>query len=418
MKMTRSPDHARPSGQERAQSLSFRQLRLFEAIGDLKSVRRASDACSLSQPAVTQALAKMETQLGAMLVDRRVSGSYLNEYGLIFHARVKRFFQQIERAIIEAGAAVNAEGARAIVNRLTRSQLRTLVGVMEQGSFEQASESFDITATSLQRAARDLQGNLRVSLFYRTAAGMLVSPQGMKLGRAVKLALQEIEWGVMEVDAALDGSSTPVVIGAMPFGGTVLLASVLERFLERHPGADVRIMNESAADITRCLRAGDVDFVVGLLPEQIPPELVCEPLVATPYAVVAREGHPLARAGKVTREQLLAYDWITGTPGSSRRACFDRIFTGTPGPQTHVATCALPVIRHLLKGSDRLTLMTSYEINHEQGLRPLRYGPIEPVPAIGVTTRTDWMPTPVQSDFIEIIRAHVSAPPEPMRRAG
>ncbi|PZQ54256.1 MAG: hypothetical protein DI555_12520 [Novosphingobium pentaromativorans] len=415
--MADETSHKTP-GAERAQSLSFRQLRLFEAIGDLKSVRRASEACSLSQPAVTQALAKMEAQLGATLVDRRASGSYLNEFGMVFHARVKRFFEQTERAVIEIGAAVNADGARAIVNRLTRSQLRTLVGVMEHGSFELASESFDISAASLQRAARDLQGNLRVSLFYRTAAGMLVSPQGMKLGSMVKLALQEIEWGVMEIDSALDGTATPVVIGAMPFGGSVLLASVLDRFLERHPSADIRIMNESAVEMTKCLRAGEVDFVVGLLPAETPAELVCEPLIETPYAVVARQGHPLTRAGKVTVEELMAYDWITGTPGSSRRACFDRIFAGTKGPQTHVATCALPVIRHLLKGSDRLTLMTSYEISFEDGLRALHCGPIDPVPAIGITTRADWMPTPVQSAFIDVIRTHVCAPPPLLRQAG
>lgn len=406
------------SAHERAQGLSLRQLRLFEAIGDLKSVRRASEACSLSQPAVTQALAKMEAQLGATLVDRRANGSYLNDAGLIFHTRVKRFFQQIERAIVEIDAAVNGETARTIVNRLTRSQLRTLISVMDQGSFEQASERLEISAASLHRASRDLQGNLRVSLFYRTAAGMLVSPHGLKLGHAVKLALKEIEWGVMEVDSALDGSATPVVIGAMPFGGSVLLASVLDRFLERHPAADVRIINEGALEMTRCLRGGEVDFVVGLLPQQPQPGLAFEPLIETPYAVVAREGHPLARAGKITIEQLMAYDWITGTPGSSRRASFDRIFQGTPGPQTHVATCALTVIRHLLKGSDRLTLMTSYELRHEEGLRTLRCDPIEPIPSIGITTRADWMPTQMQSDFIEVIRDHACAAPTPLRHIG
>ncbi len=65
----------------RAAAISFRQLRLFAAIGDLKSVRRASEECSLSQPAVTQALAKLEEQIGSVLVDRRASGSYLNELG-------------------------------------------------------------------------------------------------------------------------------------------------------------------------------------------------------------------------------------------------------------------------------------------------------------------------------------------------
>ena len=405
--------------QDRAQSLSFRQLRLFESIGDLKSVRRASEACSLSQPAVTQALAKMETQLGATLVDRRASGSYLNELGLIFHGRVKRFFEQTQKAIVEIGAASSPEAARAIMNRLTRSQLRMLVSVVEHGSFEQAGEAIDISAASLQRSARDLQGNLHVSLFYRTAAGMLVSPIGLRFGQLAKLAMQEIDLGVAELDSALDGSASPIVIGAMPFGGSVLLASILTPFLEKHPSADVRVMNESASEMTKALRAGNVDFVIGLLPEDDATDLHCEPLVSTPYAIVGRRGHPLARAGKVTVEELMAHDWIIGTEGSSRRACFDRIFAGTRGPKTQVATCALPIIRHLLKDSDRLTLMTSYEVSSEdENLRAIQFNPIEPIPSIGITTRSDWLPTRLQSEFVDMIRTHVYTEPPRLREVG
>ena len=85
----------------RAASISFRQLRIFEAIGDQRSVRRASDECGLSQPAVTQALAKLEEQVGCVLVDRCASGSFLNEFGQIFHARIKRFFEQTGQAVVE-----------------------------------------------------------------------------------------------------------------------------------------------------------------------------------------------------------------------------------------------------------------------------------------------------------------------------
>src|SRR3546814_858295 len=156
--------------------------------------------------------------------------------------------------------------------------LRMLVGVVEHSSFEQASEAIGISSASLQRSARDLQGNLRVSLFYRTAAGMLVSPLGLKFGQFVKLAMQEVDLGVSEVDSALDGSTSPIVIGAMPFGGSVLLASIIDPFLAKHPDADIRVMNESASEMTKALRAGDVDFVIGLLPEDEGPDLNCEPL--------------------------------------------------------------------------------------------------------------------------------------------
>jgi DNA-binding transcriptional LysR family regulator len=405
------------SGVQRAGGISFRQLRLFAAIGDLTSVRRASEECGLSQPAVTQALAKMEAQIGTALVDRRASGSYLNPLGEVFHARVKRFFDQAEQAVITIDAAASDRAARSIVNRLTRSQTRALVAVIESGSFERAAQQLDVSLGSLQRAARDLESNLHAPLFYRTAAGMLVNPQGAQFGLKMKLALQEIELGLEEVDAAGGGSSRQLVIGAMPFGGSMLLASVLDDFLRLHPCADIQIINEGAAEMAQRLRAGDVDFVIGLLPELDSCDVVREPLAQTPYSIVVRRGHPLTRKGQVTLEHLTEYDWMIGIGGSSRRACFEGLFAGREGPRVSIATCSLPVIRHLIERSDRLTLMTSYELQHEDGqIRAVPFGPITPIPSIGITKRANWMPTRLHADFIELIRAHVSPPVHELRR--
>ena len=75
-----------------------------------------------------------------------------------------------------------------------------------------------------------------------------------------------------------------------------------------------------------------------------------------------------------------------------------------------IATSALAIIRPLLAASDRLTLMTSYELQHEgQGLTAIAHGPISPVPVIGVTTRANWLPTRLHADFIEMIRHHVES---------
>ena len=46
-----------------AVSVSLRHLKLFESVARLSSVRRASEECHLSQPAVTQAIAKLEEQI-------------------------------------------------------------------------------------------------------------------------------------------------------------------------------------------------------------------------------------------------------------------------------------------------------------------------------------------------------------------
>ena len=74
------PDVLRPEF-----STSIRHLKVFDSVGQLHGVRRASEECHLSQPAVTQAMAKLEQQMGVTLLERRPSGSYLNEFGRIFH---------------------------------------------------------------------------------------------------------------------------------------------------------------------------------------------------------------------------------------------------------------------------------------------------------------------------------------------
>jgi len=391
-----------------AASLSFRQLKLFESVGRLNSVRKASEECNLSQPAVTQSLAKLEQQIGVALLERRASGSYLNELGEIFHRRTTRLFDLIERALIDLGVPGGEHAAPVIARRISRSQARSLIAIVDGGSFAQAAQTLGLSQASLQRAARDLESNVKKSLYYRTAAGVMVTPAGIEFGRKIKLAAQEIEWGVREIETARGNFASQITIGALPFGGSVLLASVLDEFVSSHRNADVKIINESASAMLNRLRAGDVDFVIGLVQETLADDLANEALGETPYNVVARRGHALLRKGKITADDLRDYDWVVGTEGASRRACFERLFDGR-APKASIATCVLPVIRHLLARSDRLTLMTSYELLHEDGaLVPLSFGPIEPVPSIGITMRADWLPTQIHLDFIDLLRRNVA----------
>ncbi len=400
-----------------ATSLSLRQLKLFESVGRLNSVRKASEECNLSQPAVTQSLAKLEQQIGVALLERRASGSYLNELGEIFHRRATRLFDLIERALVDLGVSGVAS---VVARRISRSQARALIAIVDSGSFQQAAQLLDLSQASLQRAARDLESNVKKPLFYRTAAGMMVTPAGVEFGRKIKLAAQEIEWGVREIETARGNVASQITIGALPFGGSVLLASVLDEFVASHRNADVKIINESAPEMMNRLRAGDVDFVIGLVQETLGDDLANQALGETPYSIVARRGHALLGKGRIELTDLLGYDWVVGTEGSSRRTCFERLF-GDQRPNASIATCVLPVIRQLLARSDRLTLMTSYELRHEEGaLVPLTYGPLDPAPSIGITMRADWLPTRIHLDFIDLLHRHVAdnAVQPKLRRVG
>jgi DNA-binding transcriptional LysR family regulator len=397
-----------------AVAVSLRHLKLFESVARLSGVRRASEECHLSQPAVTQAITKLEEQVGANLLERSANGSYLNDLGAIFQRRTERLFALIEQALIELG--VPAGHAPMMASRITRSQIRSLIAIVENGSFARAARALGISQATLSRAARDLERDLRKPLYHRTASGVAATPVGAEFARKLKLATREIEWGIEELESARGGLRGQIVIGAMQLAGSFLLASVLNEFISAHPHANVRISNGSSGAMLRSLRNGDVDFVIGLLRDPVPEDLVEEPLAEAPYAIAARHGHPLFRKRKVVLDDLSAYDWVVSTPGSCRRVCFDALFAGRRKPQARVETSSLPTIRLVLARSDCLTLLTSYELMYEDdALAAVPYGPIEPIPSIGVTMRNNWLPTQLQVSFLRLIRERMTTSLKPIK---
>jgi DNA-binding transcriptional LysR family regulator len=389
-------------------SASIRHLKVFESVAQLHGVRKASEECHLSQPAVTQAVAKLEKQLGVALLERRASGSYLNPFGVLFQRRIQRMFAQMEQALIELGAPNGHAPVGRIASCITRSQVRSLISVVENGSFANAARALEVSQTSLQRAARDLERTLRTPLYLQTASGIVATPAAAEFARKVKLALREVDWGVEEIEAARGNIGGEIVIGAMLLAGSVVLASVLNEFVAEYPNANIRVLNGNAEDMLRYLRCGDVDFVIGLCRSPAPQDLVTEPLAETPYVVVARQGHPLTEKRSVTLDDLAGYDWVIGTPGAHRRAQFDQLFAGRRRPTARIATCSLPTIRLLLAQSDRLTLLTSYELMYEDdALAAVPFGPIEPVPTIGLTMRENWLPTQLQKNFLALIQKRI-----------
>src|SRR5580658_9107564 len=182
--------------------VSIRHLRLFESVAQLHGVRRASEECHLSQPAVTQAIAKLEEQLGVQLLLRCATGSYLNEFGIIFHGRTQRFFAQVEQALVELGVPTSPVPLARLSSRISRSQIRSLIAIVENGFFAQAARALGVSQTSLQRAARDLERTLRTPLYIQTASGIMATPAAAEFARKIKVAQREIDWGVDEVEAA------------------------------------------------------------------------------------------------------------------------------------------------------------------------------------------------------------------------
>jgi LysR family transcriptional regulator of gallate degradation len=386
---------------------SIRHLKVFDSVAQLHGVQRASDECHVSQPAVTQAIAKLEQQMGVALLQRCARGTYPNEFGVIFHRRTQRFFAQLEAALLELGVNAPIPLPR-IAGRISRSQLLSLISIVEHGSFVQAAHALDMSQAWLQRAVRDLERIVRTPLFAQTASGIVATPAAAEFARRIKLAQREIELGIDEVEAARGNSGGEIVIGAMRVAGSIMLASVVNEFASSYPSANIRVLIGSPREMMRSLRCGDVDAVIGLLQDPDSSDLVQEPLGELPYVVAARHGHPLVQRDNVTLEDLARFEWVVGSAEGGRRARFDKLFAAVRKPLVRIEASSVPTLRLLLAQSDRLTLLTSYELMCEEDtLTAIRFAPIEPVPWFGLTTRENWLPTGRQASFMDLIQKRI-----------
>ena len=393
---------------------SLRYLRVFETVARLESVSRASTAIHLSQPAVTQAIAKLEEEIGTPLFERRHTGTYLTNAGIIFRRRTQRLFAQIEEALREFG--VDAAGPRKSdpameAGKITRTQIRSFAALARSGSLAQAARAIGISQSSLHRAVRDLEGQLGRPLYRHTAHGIIATKSGVELARRMMLATREIECAIDELKAADGEVGGRIAIGAQLLGSSCLIGSLANKVISRYPQARFQIVNDSYDSLLNSLRTGTIDYIVGTLRNPAPmPDVVEEALFSDPYVVAARRGHPLTRLRKVTLEDLSRYRWVVPLKGSTRRQAFERLFADAPClPGIGVETYALPIIRAILADSDHVSLLTRYEIASEDRMGELtmvRFEPGYASASLGITTRAGWLPTQLQLGFLALLREH------------
>jgi DNA-binding transcriptional LysR family regulator len=212
----------------------LRQLRAFEAVSRLESVSAAAREVNLSQPAVTQAIHALEERVNARLFDRRQTGCYVTELGAVLVPRVQRFFAHIRAALSDLGTISSAgrQSINAIVNRITGPQLRSLIAISENPSFDAAARSLQISEPSLHRSARDFEREVRRSLYRRSAHGTTTTPYGTELARRCQVALQEIAYGLEELEAARGNIVSRIAIGNIPHSATQVLSNAARLAVE------------------------------------------------------------------------------------------------------------------------------------------------------------------------------------------
>jgi DNA-binding transcriptional LysR family regulator len=393
---------------------NLRHLSVFCAVARLGSVSAAARAAHLSQPAVTQAVGSLEEDFGSALFARTVHGMELTQAGRLCATRVASALERLEAAITAAAPQPQARGGVRVTHGITARQLQALVAAVDAGGFGPAARLVGMTRATIQRPTRELEQRIGVPLFETTSHGLRPTREALRLALQVRLAIAELAQARAEVAAAAGAETGQTVIGAMPLGRSFMVPETVLRFAERRPQHRVAILDGPYESLLDALRHARADVLVGALREQIPPDVLQEPLFDDPLAIIVRRGHPLEKMSGGRRrappvEALVRFSWIAPRAGSPLRRHFERLFSGASAspPAAPIECNSLIAARTLLLRSDRAMLLSAQQAYHELAageLVALPHPAGRVVREIGLTLRRDWRPTAAQAELLDILR--------------
>lgn len=209
------------------------------------------------------------------------------------------------------------------MRELSLDQLRTLVTVVELGSFSRAAERLHLSQSAVSLQIRELETRLGLRLVDRLGKRAHASAAGADVIAQARELLEGARRVAETARRHRDGFVGRVRIGTGVSMLTYLLPPVLARLHRRHPGLELEISVGTAAEMRRRLVDNEID--VGVLaapaPERelhatalrtdalfavLPPAASDAPRAVTP-AQLAR--HPLVIEGE-TRMDALALQWL------------------------------------------------------------------------------------------------------------
>ena len=405
-----------------ALGINLRHLRAFSAVAAAGSIAGAAESLYRVASGVTRAISELEGALGRPLFERRARGMALNAYGELVLVRARRIEREFEDAraqlVARGGIGASADVHSLFASILNGRRLAVVASLVEKRSMLTVAREFGITQPAISSALKDLEAGLGVALFDRTARGLSPTPAGEIAAFHFKRVLAELRHIGPDIAASEGTLQGSVVVGALPLGRTQILPLAIASLLARHPGLHVATVESPYDALAASLRSGDIDFILGALrSDDEAKDLQQEALFEDCISVIARAGHPLARAARIDFDALRQASWVLSRPGSPSRELLERFFSEArqAAPVPAVETGDLAVLRGLLLESDMLTAISAHQLRYEirDGSLVVLDFPLEKTQRrIGLTQRLGAFPSPGARALMQEIGAVVARSPE------
>lgn len=214
--------------------------------------------------------------------------------------------------------------------KLKFNQLIAFDRVLETGSLLRAASELGLTQPALTKIIHELESSFEGPLLERSNRGVKPTDQGVLLGRRVKALMAELRYLTDEMNAFVDGSGGRVIVGTMMVAAAQVLPRAIVRLKQRVPNVLITVHESNTAQLYPALATGDLDVVVGRVPEPGAQAggsaLEHHVLFAESLCVVGGARHWSHRTQPMALRDLMGEAWILPPPESPVRAAAETLF--------------------------------------------------------------------------------------------
>ncbi len=393
----------------------IRYLYVVSEVYRHRRISTAAEVVHLSQPAATQALARVEFILGDALFERRPRGMLPTNAGIMFEQRLSRILEHLHRgdglARKKAVRGTNGSPRKGFHRFCSPIQLRALLAIERAGSFSQAALDLGVSQPAIHRPLRELASLAGFDLFEQTRGGVVLTSAAAEFTHQVRLAMSEFRQARSEINECLGQDVTRINVGTLPLSRASVLPAAIDEFLnDVGAGVQINCVDARYHALLRDLRFGELDFIIGALRFPIPAsDIEQEELFVDHLAIVTAPDHPLAKKASVSLRDTLEYPWVAPPKETPSGAyLFDRLrIQEMPNTPVRIVSSSLVLQRKLMSHGNYVSVASKRQIVAEVKAGEFMQLPIA-LPgsgrSIGLTFRSGWVPTPVQEKFLDIIR--------------
>ena len=292
-----------------------------------------------------------------------------------------------------------------LLNRLRMRQVALLLAIGELRTLRAAATQLGMTQPAATKMLRELEHTMGQPLFDRVGRGLQLTAAGRCVLGYFQGLQGHFDALTRELGELQQGATGKLCIGSIMAASPAVLSQALIRIKAMYPMLTIQITVDTSDRLIDGLRRGELDLVIGRVPEGAPDDLTFEPIAQEALSVVTSPAHPLAAQARVTWSDLAHVQWILQPHGSPMREVLEQEFRShrSQPPRGLIETSSILTTMDLLAHSDMVAVIpaeTAQRYEAHGMLACLRYTIRQQLSVYGVITSKGRPLTPASAQLV------------------